>query len=209
MAPSRIASMMPRVSLMEIRLPVPFQPVFTRYAFAPAASIRLTSSSAYLVGWSSRNAWPKQAEKVGVGSVIPRSVPASFAVKPLGEVVLGLLTGEDVYRRKHAECVSAEEDNVLGSGTGRDRTNNVVDVLDGVGHTGVLCHALVGEIDGGVFTNGNVLEKSVALDGVVDIGFGFFVEVDNLCVAAAFKVEHAVVVPAVFVVTDKQTLGIG
>ena len=30
MAPSRIASMMPRVSLMEIRLPVPFQPVLTR-----------------------------------------------------------------------------------------------------------------------------------------------------------------------------------
>ena len=30
MAPSRIASMMPRVSLIEIRLPVPFQPVLTR-----------------------------------------------------------------------------------------------------------------------------------------------------------------------------------
>ncbi len=28
--PSRMASMMPRVSLIEIRLPVPFQPVFTR-----------------------------------------------------------------------------------------------------------------------------------------------------------------------------------
>ena len=29
------------------------------------------------------DAAPKQAEKVGVGSVIPRSVPASLAVKPL------------------------------------------------------------------------------------------------------------------------------
>ncbi|CSA27963.1 Uncharacterised protein [Vibrio cholerae] len=29
-----------------------------------------------------RNAAPKQAEKVGVGSVMPRSVPASLAVKP-------------------------------------------------------------------------------------------------------------------------------
>ena len=45
-------------------------------------SIFLTSSSAYLVGCSSRKAWPKQAEKVGVGSVMPRSVPASLAVKP-------------------------------------------------------------------------------------------------------------------------------
>ena len=75
--------MMPRVSLMEMRLPVPFQPVFTRYAFAPLLFIFLTSSSPYLVGCSSRNAWPKQAEKVGVGSVMPRSVPASLAVKPL------------------------------------------------------------------------------------------------------------------------------
>ena len=81
-APFRIASMIPRVSLMEIRLPVPFHPVFTRYAFAPLFSIFLTSSSAYFVGCSSRNAWPKQAENVGVGSVIPRSVPASLAVKP-------------------------------------------------------------------------------------------------------------------------------
>ena len=29
-APLRMASMMPRVSLMEMRLPVPFQPVLTR-----------------------------------------------------------------------------------------------------------------------------------------------------------------------------------
>ena len=74
--------MMPRVSLMEIRLPLPFQPVFTRKAFAPDFSIFFTSSTAYLVGCSSRKAWPKQAEKVGVGSVMPRSVPASLAVKP-------------------------------------------------------------------------------------------------------------------------------
>ena len=81
-APLRIASMMPRVSLMEIRLPVPFQPVFTSYALAPLFPILLTSSSAYLVGCSSKKAWPKQAEKVGVGSVMPRSVPASLEVKP-------------------------------------------------------------------------------------------------------------------------------
>ena len=30
-SPLKIASMIPRVSLMEIRLPVPFHPVFTKY----------------------------------------------------------------------------------------------------------------------------------------------------------------------------------
>ena len=52
------------------------------YEISPLFSIFLTSSSAYFVGCNSRNACPKQAENVGVGSVIPRSVPASFAVNP-------------------------------------------------------------------------------------------------------------------------------
>ena len=43
--PSRMASMMPRVSRMEMRLPVPFQPVLTRYALAPLAYMRFVSSS--------------------------------------------------------------------------------------------------------------------------------------------------------------------
>ena len=82
MSPFKIASMIPRVSLIEILLPVPFQPVLTRYAFAPLACILFTNSSAYFVGSSSKNACPKHALNVGVGSVIPRSVPASFAVNP-------------------------------------------------------------------------------------------------------------------------------
>ena len=36
----------------------------------------------YFVGCKLKKAAPKQAEKVGVGSVIPRSVPANLAVKP-------------------------------------------------------------------------------------------------------------------------------
>ena len=49
-SPFKIASMIPRVSLIEILFPVPVHHVFTRYAFAPLASIFLTSSSAYFVG---------------------------------------------------------------------------------------------------------------------------------------------------------------
>ena len=82
MSPFKIASIIPRVSRIEILFPVPFHPVLTRYALAPLSFILLTSSCAYLVGCSSRNACPKQAEKVGVGSVMPRSVPASLAVNP-------------------------------------------------------------------------------------------------------------------------------
>ena len=46
-------------------------------------------------------------------------------------------------------------------------------------------------------------------DGVVDVGLGLLVQVDDLGVAAALEVEDAVVVPAVLVVADEQTLGVG
>ena len=82
-------------------------------------------------------------------------------------------------------------------------------MVDRVGNTGVFGHALVLEVDLAFCVNGNVFEKGVASDSVVDIGFAFFVEVDNLSVAAAFEVEHAVVVPAVFVVADEQTFRVG
>ena len=81
-SPFKILSIIPRVSLIEIRLPVPFQPVETKYALAPTFYIFFNNSSAYFTGCKLKNGPPKQAENVGVGSVIPLSVPASLAVKP-------------------------------------------------------------------------------------------------------------------------------
>ena len=82
-------------------------------------------------------------------------------------------------------------------------------MLDGVRHAGVLRNALVGEVNLAVSVNRNVLQEGVATDSVVDIGFAFLVEVNHLSVAAAFVVEHAFVVPTVFVVADEQTLRVG
>ena len=78
MEPSIMASIMARVSLIEILSPVPFQPVLTRYALAPEARMRLTSTSAYRVGCNVRKAAPKQAEKVGVGSVTRVRYPPAW-----------------------------------------------------------------------------------------------------------------------------------
>ena len=82
-------------------------------------------------------------------------------------------------------------------------------MVDGVGHTGVLSDRLVSEVDVALGIQSDVLQQSVALDGVVDIGLGLLIQVDDLSVAAALEVEHAVVVPAVLVIADQQTLGIG
>ena len=65
------------------------------------------------------------------------------------------------------------------------------------------------EVDLAVFVQRDVLQQGVALDGVVDIGLGILVQVDDLGIAAALKVEDAVIVPAVLVVADQQALRIG
>ena len=82
-------------------------------------------------------------------------------------------------------------------------------MVDGVAHAGVLGDGLVGKVDLAVLVHGHVLEQRVAADGVVDIGLGVLIQVDDLGIAAALEVEHAVVVPAVLVVADQQALGIG
>ena len=125
------------------------------------------------------------------------------------EVVLGLLGVKDGYRRKNSECVCGEEDDLLCRRALRVWTDDVLDVVDRVGNTGVLGNALVVEIDLAVLVYGYVLEEGVAADGVVDVWLSVLVELDDLGIAAAFEVEDALVVPAVLVVTDELTLRVG
>ncbi len=82
-------------------------------------------------------------------------------------------------------------------------------MVDRVRYTGILGYALVCEINLAFCVKGYVLKQCVSLDRVVDIRLGILVEVDNLCVAAALEVEYAVVVPAVLVITDEETLRVG
>ncbi|STW12051.1 Uncharacterised protein [Klebsiella pneumoniae subsp. rhinoscleromatis] len=81
---------------------------------------------------------PKQAEKVGVGSVTPRSVPASLAVKPGQEMVLRLVGGQAGDRRQDTERIGRQEDHFGSVTRFRHRLNNVVDVVDGVGDAGIF-----------------------------------------------------------------------
>ena len=82
-------------------------------------------------------------------------------------------------------------------------------MVDGIGNTSVLGHALISEIDLAFGVEGDVLQQSVALDGVVDVRLRIFVQVDDFGVAATLKVEDAVVVPAVLVIADQQALRVG
>jgi len=81
-------------------------------------------------------------------------------------------------------------------------------VINRIRYTCILCYALICEINLAVLINSNVLKKSVTSDCIVDIRLRILIKVDNLCVAATFEVEYAVIIPAVFIITDQQTLGI-
>lgn len=90
-----------------------------------------------------------------------------------------------------------------------NRFDDILDVVERVGNTGVLGFRTVVEIDGAIGQHGNVFQQSVAFDGVIDIWFSFFRQLDGFGVATALEVEHAIVVPAVFVIADQQAIRIG
>ena len=72
-------------------------------------------------------------------------------------------------------------------------------MVDRVRNTCVLCNGLISEVDLAVFSNCNVLEKSVSLDCAIDVRLILLGEVDNLSIAAAFEVEYAFIIPTVLV----------
>ena len=82
-------------------------------------------------------------------------------------------------------------------------------MVDRVRYASVLGYALVCEVAFAAFEYCNVLKESVFLDCLVDIRLRLRIEVDNLCVAAAFIVEDSLVIPAVLIVTDKKTFRVG
>ena len=125
---------------------------------------------------------------------------------------IDLLGCEDRYGREYAERVGRQEDNIIrgrAGGDGVDVLGDLFDMLDRIRHTGVLGHALVGKVDLAVRVHGDVLEQRVSLDSVVDVRLALLVKTDDLCIAAALKVEDTVIVPAVLVVADQQSLGVG
>ena len=120
-----------------------------------------------------------------------------------------MLGCQDRYGRQYTESIGREEDNALGSRALGEGLNDVLDVVDRIRNAGILGYRFVGKVDSTVFVYRYVFQKSVAFDGVVDVGLVLFAQVDNLGIATAFEVEYAFVVPSVLVVADKQTFRVG
>ena len=111
---------------MEIRLPVPFQPV--------------------LGGMEAEECLAEACRESGGGLGDAALGTGELGGEAAQEVVLGLLVVEDGHGGQHAEGVGAQEDDLLGGRTLGDGLDDVLYVIDGIRHAGVLCHGLVGEV---------------------------------------------------------------
>ena len=125
------------------------------------------------------------------------------------EVILGLLRRQNGDRRQYAKRIRREENDILRCRSVGNRLYNLLDMIDRIGNTGILRDTLVGEINLTICIDRDILEECVAADCIVDVRLGFLVEVDDLGIASALKVEDAGIIPAVLVIADQKTLRIG
>lgn len=106
--------------------------------------------------------------------------------------------------------VASEEDDVGGSVGGEARDLGVGDVLDGIGASGVLSEGGVVVVDlTGIGVEDDILEDGSVSDGTENIGLLLGGEANGLGVATTLDVEDTVVGPAVLVVTDERSVGVG
>ena len=90
-----------------------------------------------------------------------------------------------------------------------NRLHDILDVVNRIRYTCILRYALICKINLAVSIYRYILQQSVTFDSLVDIGLGFFIQIDNFSIATAFVVEYAFVVPSVLVVTDQLTFRVG
>ena len=197
--------MIPRVSLMEIRFPVPFHPVLTRVSFCSALFHFLNKFFCVFCRMQFKECLSEASRECRCRLCDSTLCTSKFSCESRQEIVLSLSSCQDRYWRKYSESVCGQEDYVLSCRCRRNRANDVFNVVDRIRYTSILCYALISEINLSFCIKCYVLKKSVTFDRIVDVRLRFFVKVDNFSVASAFEVEYTVVIPAVLVITDQET----
>ena len=126
------------------------------------------------------------------------------------EVEHGLFAVEFGNGREHAAGVAGQEDDVGWVVVGETGDFGVFDKLDGVCAARVFGQGGIVVIHhSGVRLEDDIFEDGAEFDGAEDVGFFLRGQTDAFGVAATFDVEDASVTPAVLVVADQGTLGIG
>ena len=80
--------------------------------------------------------------------------------------------------------------------------HDLVNVINRIGNTRILGHTLVRKINLPIGIHCHVLQQCISANGIINIRFGFFVQIDHLCIASALKIEDAIVIPAMLIIAD-------
>mmetsp|Transcript_1597 Transcript_1597/g.3591 ORF Transcript_1597/g.3591 Transcript_1597/m.3591 type:complete len:353 (-) Transcript_1597:1103-2161(-) len=143
-----------------------------------------------------------------------RLLDALLSARHLGgvpghKVVHGLLQAELADGGEYPKCIAAQQDHVPGVGPHAGDAR-VVDEVNGVAGPRVLRDGgRVKVNDAAPLVKHHVLKNGAKADGAEYFWLLGLLQVDALCVAAPLNVEHAVIPPAVLVITNEGAGGVG
>lgn len=86
---------------------------------------------------------------------------------------------------------------------------SIGDIIQRISHAGIFRDGIITEIRRSrLRVDDNIFHDGAKTDRAIDFRLTVFGQVNALGIAAAFNVEDAVIPPAMFIITDKSTMGI-
>ena len=82
------------------------------------------------------------------------------------------------------------------------RLHDILNVVNRVGHPGIFSPGAVAVVNPPCFIHGDILQQSVASDRLKDVRLMLRTQIDCFRITAAFKIEDALFVPAMFIIPD-------
>mmetsp|Transcript_8236 Transcript_8236/g.13091 ORF Transcript_8236/g.13091 Transcript_8236/m.13091 type:complete len:208 (+) Transcript_8236:540-1163(+) len=119
------------------------------------------------------------------------------------EVIDSLVGVQSGHRWEHTKRVTSQEDAVVWV-TSHARGLIVGDVIKRVGHTAILGLGGVSKVRPvGLWVNRVVLQQGIRADRTEDLRLILLLQVNSLGIAATLKVEDAIIVPSMLIVTKQ------
>mmetsp|Transcript_20325 Transcript_20325/g.44292 ORF Transcript_20325/g.44292 Transcript_20325/m.44292 type:complete len:251 (+) Transcript_20325:523-1275(+) len=154
--------------------------------------------------------WSPEASREGGLRLLDAHLSARHLGRVAGdEVIHHLLRGQLRDRRQNSKGIAGQEDDLLRLIGHHSRDPSIGNVLQRVGHPGVLREARVIPVDlAGILVVNHILENGAKADRIIDLWFLVTREADALSIAATLDVEDAASVPDMLVVPDEISLGV-
>ena len=126
------------------------------------------------------------------------------------KMVHGLGFGQSADGRQYSESVTCQEDHILRM-TGGPSKIDIAQMIEWVASSSVFGQRVVVEVDASSLRiTDDVLEDGSESPGCgVDVRFPFWIESDDFGVTTPLHIEHAIVGPAVLVITDQGATRVG